>query len=391
MSAVEHPAPALTTSRRVTRAHIHLDRIEANARAVRALIGPDVALLAVIKADGYGHGAIPVARAALAAGATWLGVACVDEGVALRTAGIVAPVLVMGHAAPEELRTAVEGDLTLTLGTATQCDALLEAARRLGSPIRVHLKVDTGMGRFGILPDQLEAVARTLRATSQIVVDGLFTHLARGEEDPRFATDAQLAAFDRSVDLLAGYGIRPRHLHAANSGATLIAPRARLTMVRAGLLLYGYRPDPAVLPELPLSPAMELRSALVRVETLPAGSSIGYGHTHRLQRATRIGLVPIGYADGLLRSLSDVGYLVAGGRRVPIVGRISMDQCMVDLGEAPGLREGDPVVIIGREGQASVWAGDLATWAGTVGYEILCGIGPRVPRHYHANHPPSAD
>lgn len=391
MSAIEHPGPSLATSRRVTRAHIYLDRIEANARAVRALIGPDVALLAVIKADGYGHGAIPAAHAALAARATWLGVACVDEGVAVRAAGIRAPVLVMGHAAPEELRAAIGSDLTLTLGTATQCGAMLDAARQIGGPIRVHLKIDTGMGRFGLLPEHLEAVAPTLRDTRHIVVDGLFTHLARGEEDPRLATDAQLATFERAIALLARYGIRPRHLHAANSGATLIAPHARLTMVRAGLLLYGYRPDPAVLPELSLCPAMELRSTLVRVETLPAGAAIGYGHTHRLERPTRIGLVPIGYADGLLRALSDVGYLVAGGRRVPIVGRISMDQCTVDLSEAPGLREGDPVVIIGREGEASVWAHDLATWAGTIGYEILCGIGPRVPRHYHATHLPSVD
>ncbi|HWE62466.1 MAG TPA: alanine racemase [Chloroflexota bacterium] len=390
MSALDY-APPMTASRRVTRADIYLDRIAANVQAIRGLIGPGVALLAVIKADGYGHGAIPVAHAALAAGAQSLGVACVDEGVALRQAGVTAPILVMGHAAPEELRAAVRHDLTLTLGTATQSAAVLAAARHTGGPVRVHLKIDTGMGRFGILPHQLDEVARTLRAAPEILVDGCCTHLARGEEDPSLATDAQLEQFEAALGVLRRHGIVPRLLHAANSGATLMAPRARFDMVRAGLLVYGYRPDAALEPRLRLRPALELRSCLVRVETLPAGSRVGYGHTYQLERPTRIGLVPIGYADGLQRALSGVGYLVAAGRRVPIVGRISMDQCTVDLAEAPEAREGDPVTVIGQQGEAQVWADDLATWAGTISYEILCGISPRVPRYYLASVTPSAD
>lgn len=391
MSALDVAPPSLVSSRRVTRAEVYLDRIAANVQAVCELIGPKVALLAVIKADGYGHGAIPVARAALAAGVHWLGVACVDEGIALRLAGITAPILVMGHAAPAELRAAVQGDLTLTLGTATQCAAMLAAARLTGERVRVHLKIDTGMGRFGILPDQLDAVARTLRATPEILVDGCFTHLARGEEDPDLATHAQVSRFEAALATLDRHGIHPAILHAANSGAALVAPRARLNMIRAGLLLYGYRPEPGRDPHLPLQPVLEIRSSLVRVETLPAGSRLGYGHTHYLENPTRIGLVPMGYADGLQRALSGVGYLVVGGRRVPIVGRISMDQCMVDLSEVPESREGDPVVVIGRQGTASVWAGDMATWAGTISYEILCGISPRVPRYYLASETPSAE
>lgn len=379
---LEYAPPSLASSRRVTRADVYLPRIEANVRAVRDLIGPDVALLAVIKADGYGHGAIPVARAALGAGAGWLGVACVDEGVALRAAGIAAPILVMGYAAAAELRAAVRDSLTITLGTAAQCDALLEEARYAGGTIRVHLKVDTGMGRFGLLPDQLDALAARLRRTPEIEVDGVFTHLARGEEDPRLATNDQLACFDRALATLSRHGIQPRLIHCANSGGTLAAPHARFNMVRAGLLLYGYHPDPSLGHVLPLQPALELRSRLVRVETLPAGARLGYGHTHVLDRPMPIGLVPIGYADGLQRALSGVGSLVAGGVRVPIVGRISMDQCMVDLSAAPEAREGDPVAILGRQGKAAVWADDLATWAGTICYEILCGIAPRVPRYY---------
>lgn len=378
-------APPTTSSRRATRADVYLDRVMANVRAVCDLIGPGVALLAVIKADGYGHGAIPVAQAALAAGAAWLGVACVDEGVALRQAGVTAPILVMGHAAPDELRAAVAHDLTLTLGTAAQSAALLAAAHHAGNQVRVHLKIDTGMGRFGILPHQIPEVARTLQSIPEILVDGCFTHLARGEEDPSLATNAQLVVFEQALATLRRHGIAPRLLHAANSGATLVAPHARFNMVRVGLLLYGYRPDAGHEPAVRLRPALELRSCLVRVETLPAGARVGYGHVHRLDRPTRIGLVPIGYADGLQRSLSGVGYLVVGGRRVPIVGRISMDQCTVDLTEVPEAREGDPTMIIGQQGGAAVWAGDLATWAGSISYEVLCGISPRVPRYYLAS------
>ncbi|MGH2389497.1 MAG: alanine racemase [Chloroflexota bacterium] len=369
-------------SQRVTRALIHLERLRANVEAVRTWIGPGVDLLAVIKAGGYGHGAVPVARAALEAGARRLGVACVDEGLALRAAGIRAPILVMGHAASAELRVAMLGNLTLTLGSVAQCEAMVAAVGGIGDEIAVHLKIDTGMGRFGILPHQIGAVARTLRSAPSIVVEGCFTHLARGEEEPARATDAQLDCFEQVLARLRDEGIDPPILHAANSGAALIAPRARYSLVRTGLLLYGYRPDPAVAPALCLAPVMELHSALVRVETLPAGASIGYGHTHTLTGPTRIGLVPIGYADGLPRALSGVGRLVVGGRCVPIVGRVSMDTCSVDLSRVPEAREGDPVCIMGRQGDGAVWADDLAGWSGTICYEILCGISLRVPRHY---------
>lgn len=369
-------------SRRVTRALIHLERLQANVAAVLGWIGPGVDLLAVIKAGGYGHGAVPVACAVLEAGARRLGVACVDEGLALRAAGIRAPILVMGHAAGAELRAAVQGNLTLTLGSAAQCAAMVDAVAGIGAEVGVHLKIDTGMGRFGILPKQVEEVARILRSAPSIVVEGCFTHLARGEEEPVLATDAQLDCFERVLAQLRDEGIDPPVLHAANSGAALIAPRARYSLVRSGLLLYGYRPDSAVAPTLTLAPVMELHSALVRVETLPIGASIGYGHTHTLSRPTRIGLVPIGYADGLPRALSGVGCLVVGGRRVPIVGRVSMDTCSVDLSEVPAAKEGDPVCVMGQQEDGAVWADDLAAWSGTICYEILCGISLRVPRHY---------
>ncbi|HEY8284225.1 MAG TPA: alanine racemase [Chloroflexota bacterium] len=382
MSVLTYAETDVLPSRRLTRAIVDLERLRANVRAVRAWIGPNVMLMAVIKAGGYGHGAGPVARAALEAGARWLGVACVDEGLALRAEGITAPILVLGHSATAEAPAAIRGDLTLTVGTVTQCKALAAAAREMASPVRVHLKVDTGMGRFGILPDQIPLVAATLRSAPSIVVEGCFTHLARGEEDPSRATDAQLDRFEETLADLRRRGIDPPLLHAANSGATIIARQAHYAMVRTGLLIYGYRPDPAVAPQLPLSPVMELHSALVRVETLPGGARIGYGHTHTLTQPTRVGLVPIGYADGLPRALSGAGYLAVGGQRAPIIGRVSMDQCSLDLSQVPEAREGDPVCVMGSQGNAAIWADDLAVWSGTVSYEILCGISLRVPRQY---------
>jgi alanine racemase len=381
VTILDLPLPS-STSRRATEALVFLDRLAANVRTIRGQLSAQTALLAVIKADGYGHGAIPVAQTALQAGAQWLGVACVDEGIALRRAGIDAPILVMGYAAPDELVTAMRHDLTLTLGTAAQTEALTTAAQHSGGRIHVHLKIDSGMGRFGILPHQIREVALALRQTPQIAVDGCFTHLARGEEDPALATDQQLNIFEEALQELRRWGVEPPLLHAANSGAVLTAPHAHFHLVRCGLLLYGYRPDARAFPTLNLQPVMEVRSALVRVERLPRGARLGYGHAHVLTQEATIGLVPIGYADGLQRRLSGRGFLVAGGRRVPIVGRISMDQCMVDLSEAPAAREGDPVAILGTQSGAAVWAEDLAQWAETVAYEILCGITPRVPRRY---------
>jgi alanine racemase len=382
MSAVDFITRQGIASGRVTRATVHLDRIAHNVRAVHAMVGDDVAVLAVIKADGYGHGAIPVARAALAAGATWLGVACVDEGLGLRAAGISAPILVMGYAAAAELPSAVRGNLTLTLGTLAQCGALAAAAHRSHSNVRVHVKIDSGMGRFGLLPSQLDQLAKTLKQSPEIEFEGCFTHLARGEEDPDHATNQQLAIFDASLRTLARHGIKPTIVHAANSGATIAAPGARFNLVRVGLLMYGYWPDSRPADYALLQPALEVQSALVRVETLPAGSRIGYGHTYTLPCAGRIGLVPMGYADGLPRSLSGKGHVIVGGSRVPIIGRLSMDQFSVDLSELGSVDEGDEVRIIGASNGASVWADDLATWAGTIVYEILCGISPRVPRGY---------
>jgi alanine racemase len=341
-----------------------------------------VRLLAVVKANAYGHGAVPCAKAALAAGANWLSVACVDEGLELRTAGIAAPVLVLGYSAPAELSAALQADMSLAVGTASQANAILRAARSIGKPARVHIKIDTGMSRFGFLPDQLDDVGETLARTPEILIEGCFTHFARGEDDPGEATNCQLDRFRAAVNVLARRGLNPGLLHAANSAATLVAPHTHLDMVRMGIAMYGYQPRPNMAPHVRLRPVMEVESCLARVETLPGGSRVGYGHTFVLPNARRIGLVPAGYADGIRRALSGSGYMVVSGARVPIVGAVSMDQCSVDVTEVGSAAEGDTVTIIGAQDGESVWADDLGTWANTIAYEILCGISQRVPRRY---------
>ncbi len=384
MSTGFAPASTGAASHRATRATVHLDRIASNVRIIRRLAGDSVKVLAVVKANAYGHGAVPVAVTALDQGASWLGVACVDEGLELRNAGISAPILVLGYVAPAELESAAQTRLSVALGTMAQCAVIATAARGLREPLRVHLKIDSGMGRYGITLEQSQEAARELAKTPEVHVEGCFTHFARGEEEPALATDHQIEMFREALGILSRHGLTPDLIHASNSGATLIAPHARFGMVRAGLLLYGYRPERSLAPDLELRPALEVESCLARVQALPAGAGIGYGHTYTLPTPATVGLVPMGYADGLQRSLSGKGYLVAGDSRVPIIGRVSMDQCIVDLSGVDMLAEGDPVVVIGARGGASVWADDLADWAGTIPYEILCGISARVPRTYLA-------
>ena len=279
MSPSPWTASRVGASRRATRATVFLDRIASNMRAIRGVAGPGVQVMAVVKANAYGHGAVPVAAVALEEGAGWLGVACVDEGLQLRQAGISAPILILGYVAPDELATAVECNLSVTLGTTEQGAAIAAAARGLRGRARVHVKIDSGMGRYGILPEQTEDVALALAKTHEIHVEGCFTHLARGEENPAIATDYQLARFQDALEALARHGVRPEFVHVSNSGATLAAPQARLNMVRAGLLLYGYLPESSLAPDVTFRPALEVVSCLARVQVLPAGSGIGYGHT----------------------------------------------------------------------------------------------------------------
>jgi alanine racemase len=366
-------------------AEIDLDAIRHNVELLRRLVAPS-GLWAVVKADGYGHGAVAVARAAIDAGAEGLCVALVREGVELRSAGVVAPILLLSEQPLDQAETIVRHDLTATVYSAEAIGALADAARAAGrSEIGVHLKIDTGMQRVGAAPADAAALVSSVAAHwPRLRLLGIFTHLAVADEPDHPFTATQLARFD---DVLAELGGRvPPMVHAANSAAALAAPAARRSFVRAGIAVYGISPGHGVDERCgELRAALSLRARVSHVKTVRAGSRISYGLRHTFERDTTVATIPIGYADGVPRRLWAVGGAVLiGGRRCPIVGVVTMDQLMVDCGPGAVVARGDEAVLIGAQdgpdGTQRIRAEDWADALDTIGYEIVCGIGPRVPR-----------
>jgi alanine racemase len=363
---------------RPTVADVDLDAIRGN---VETLKPPGAAFMAVVKANGYGHGDVPVARAAIQGGAMWLGIALVEEGLRLREAGIRnEPILLLSEFPAEAEKEVVAADLTPTVYSERKASALAAAARAIGRPARAHLKVDTGMHRVGVLPERAVAVARAL-VSEGIEIEGVWTHFARSDEVDAPTTTEQLDGFRAVLGDLEADGIRPRYRHAANSGAALAWPESHFDLVRVGVAMYGIAPGPDLAGRAQLRPAMSLRSRVSYVQRLPAGAGVSYGHTYRLAHDSTIATVPIGYADGYLRALSNRGQVLIGGRRRPVVGNVTMDQLMVDVGDDP-IQIGDEVVLFGRQGEEEIRAEEVAGWAGTIGYEIVCAVSERVPREY---------
>ncbi|MBA3729130.1 MAG: alanine racemase, partial [Actinobacteria bacterium] len=323
---------------------------------------------------------VPVARAALQAGATWLGVALVEEGLALREAGIDAPTLVLTEFPPGSEEAALRADLTPTIYSEDGLSRLAVATDAAAGTPGVHVKVDTGMHRVGLPPDRaIELVGRLDDAG--LGLQGLWTHFAKSEEMGDDFTARQLGTFRRTVEELSLLGHRPRYLHAANSGAVLAHPESHLDLVRVGIAMYGVAPG-LELPGVPaLRPALSWKSAVSLVKRVGAGEGVSYGLRFRAERATTIATVPVGYADGYPRSLTNRGPVLIGGRRLRVAGTVTMDQLMVDCEDDP-VEVGDEVVLIGRQGAAEVRAEELAELTGTIGYEIVCGVSERVPREY---------
>lgn len=361
----------MTGAFRPTVAEVDLEAIRHN---VRALKPPHAELMAVVKADGYGHGEVPVARAALEAGATWLGVALVEEGLRVRRAGIEAPILVLSEFPRGSEGDAASSGLTPTCYTEEGLRALAAGAGSRG----VHVKVDTGMHRVGLPPERAPVFCSAVRRAG-LQVEGVWTHFARSEELDDPTTGEQLKVFEEVLDAVAAGGHRPRYRHAANSGATMARPETHLDLVRVGIAMYGILPGPQLDGLIDLRPAMSLRSRVSMVKRLPAGEAVSYGHRYRLERESTIATVPIGYADGYMRALSNVGRVLIRGRRYPVAGTVTMDQLMVDCGEDP-VQPGDEVVLFGRQGDQEVRAEEVASWAGTIGYEIVTSVSARVPR-----------
>ena len=373
-------------------AEVDLSAIRANAAFLAQLVAP-AGLCAVVKADGYGHGALEVARAATSGGATWLAVALVEEGVSLRQAGISQPILVLSEPSAAAMGEVVHFDLTPTIYSRTGLEAL-EAAGSVGADaigadaigaggIAVQIKVDTGMHRVGLRPSDLLAMAQAVAASDYLVLEGVWTHLAVADEPGREFTATQLDRLEMARAELEAVGLRVPMYHAANSAGALAHPKARLDMVRCGIALYGYAPSDELAPQWSsaLRPALSLRARASMVKTVTAGEGISYGLTYQPEIDTDIATVPLGYADGVPRRLGQTGgEVLIGGRRCPMAGTVTMDQVMVDCGPRSGVGVGDEVVFIGHQGSEHIGADDWARRLGTIAYEILCGIGARVPR-----------
>jgi alanine racemase len=373
--------------RRPAWAEISRSAIAHNVAALRQVLGAS-ALCGVVKANGYGHGAPLAARAVLEGGADSLAVAIVDEGIELRGAGVSAPILLLAEIPPDTLADALAHSLTLTVGSLRGARAAAAASERLGGRHRVHLKVDTGMHRMGVAPDEVAEAVDVLRAASTIDLEGIYTHfsVADGEaEESREFTRAQLALLEGVVADLRARGTAPRLVHAANSAGALAYPEARLSMSRVGLSLYGYLPSPwvgAALAErgLALRPALELRAQVVAARRVGAGERPSYGRRRATTRETTVVTVPFGYADGYPWRLFEAGAeVLINGVRYPLAGAVTMDQLVVDVGDDP-VAVGDDVVLLGTQGTETVSAEEWARRASTITWEILCGIGARVPR-----------
>lgn len=372
-------SPYVEEGIRPTLATIDLDALAENLRQLRRWARGEV--LAVVKADAYGHGAIPCARRLEQEGARFLGVALIEEGLALRQAGIRSPVLVLGGAYGGRWDLLLAHDLTPVVFRPEHLEGLAAAGRALGRRPAAHLKLDTGMGRVGIQPHELPAFLEAARSHG-VELEGLATHFANADlADPDF-TDRQIARAHEAATTMRASGCDLRWLHLANSAATVARPEAHGTLVRPGIMLYGEMPSPRFTGEISLRPVLRWSTAISHLKEVGPGTPISYGSKWTAPRPSRIATLPVGYADGYCRSFTNTAQVLVRGQRVPVVGTVCMDQTMIDVTDVPGVEVGDEVVLLGAQGEGRIDAGELAGWAQTIHYEIFCGIGPRVPRRW---------
>ena len=372
-------------------AEVDLDAIRHNASVLSTLVAP-AGLCAVVKAGGYGHGSVAVARAALEGGASWLAVALVEEGAVLRSHDVDAPVLLLSEPPVEAMDDVVALGLTPTLYTEEGVEAAAKAVASAGAqPLTVHVKVDTGMHRVGASPDGAVGVVRAVSDHPELRFGGLWTHFAVADDPDHPFTAEQCGRFGTVIERLEAMGLRPPLAHACNSAGALGAPGARHDLVRCGIALYGVAPSPALAAVQPalvqdgdgLRPALSLRARVSYVRRVAAGEAVSYGLRRPLEREATVATVPVGYADGVPWRLGVCGgEVLVGGRRRPLAGSVTMDQILVDCGDDDGVLPGDEVVLLGRQGNEQITAWDWATLVGTIAYEVLCGIGPRVPKVY---------
>lgn len=366
-----------------TWAEIDLDNIVHNMKAIRAHVAPRTKFLGVVKADAYGHGAREVA-ARIEDLADWFAVATPEEGLSLRRSGIKRPIMILGYSQREAYEDLIREDVTPVLFKEEDAAVLSETALRLGAVAGYQVKLDCGMGRIGFLPGEEAVMAiRRMSAMPGLSLRGIFTHFSRADEADKGPVMRQLAVFLSMKERLERAGVQPEMWHCDNSAGIIDLPQAGLSLVRAGIAMYGMYPSDEVSREnVSLLPALSLRAKIVHVKTLPAGCGISYNATCVTERETRVATVPLGYGDGWPRSLSGKGVVLVRGKRAPILGRVCMDQFMIDITDIPEARDGDTVTLIGADGNERISAEEAAARAGTINYELVCCLGRRVPRVY---------
>ncbi|MDR0269887.1 alanine racemase [Paenibacillus sp.] len=374
---------------RATQAVINLDQLRANYEAFRQALPEDMKLLACVKADAYGHGAALVSRELEQAGVDYLSVAFLDEAIQLRQAGIKLPVLVLGYTPPEAIRAAWEHEVTVTLFSPDVLEAIQALPEEsLKRPLKVHIKIDSGMGRLGLLPgEEATHFIEKVLEVPQAEVEGMFTHFSKADEEDKSYTLEQHRRFASVVALLKDRGISLPILHTGNSAAAIDNPELSFNMVRIGISMYGLYPSDEVnRQKVTLNPVLTLQTKIAYVKTLPPHWGVSYGARYVTDMEEIIATLPVGYADGYSRMLSGKAEVLIRGRRVPVVGTICMDQCMVTLQsfaeEAKEIQAGEEVVLIGQQSGSSILANELASWLGTIHYEVICMIANRVPRFY---------
>ena len=366
----------------VTWAEIDLEAIRQNVRSFKRHVGAAVQIYAVVKANAYGHGAVPVAKAALEAGAARLAVHRLTEGIELRQAGLTAPILVMGYTPPAGAQTMVEWDLTPSCITTEFAQALSTQAAAQGKTIPLHVKVDTGMSRYGLFPAEVMPFLTAIAKLPAVSIEGLFTHFATADASDQTWVRQQITTFDQVIASIQASGMDIPIIHAANSATTMKLPQAHYNAVRPGISMYGMNPSSEWEPVFDLHPALTLKSTVSRVRELPTGAGVSYGRTFVTNRPTTAALVPVGYGDGYHRILTNKGVVLVRGKRAPIIGRVCMDQFVVDVTGIPGVQQDDEVVLVGRQGDERISAEEIGRLAGSINYEVTTGLLPRVVRKY---------
>ena len=355
-----------------------------NLRQIREKIGARVEILCMVKANGYGHGAVEISHTLASAGADAFGVATLEEAVQLRRAGIQAPVIVLAGVFPDQLDTFLEYKLTPVVHDLISLEELDKQSSHRQVKLGVHLKVDTGMGRLGFLAADAEQWIGAIKQTKSLQIEGVFSHFSHAESVQGDYTRKQLTIFQLVVEQLRSASLLPPLVHLANSAATITLPEGYFDMVRPGLMLYGVYPSADMREQIALKPVLSWKTKILQLKKVPSGASISYGQTFITQRESLIATLPLGYADGYPRLLSNRGAALVRGERAPLAGRVCMDLTMVDVTDIRNVRQGDEVVLLGRQGGAEITADEIAAWSDTISYEILTSIGARVPRiHYN--------